>query len=290
MEEKERGVPAKRNWPEQEVEEWGSGEQGDNTLIVTILTPSDNESFTVRVSADVTPQQIVDALVREEAISRPPGGASYQLAIKGGALLNDTRGITKGGVTHGTTLRLLCSTPGASMEAMRLARLEGDLREMRNIRCSMINWRTNRFRPPTVYTVTFNLPCYLDSGFTRAAAHRVRLTLEAGYPLYAPPDVRMVSRPVFHPNVFEDGRICCGGSWNPTEGLAFLTLRIARMLLYDPAVTSTDSPANVAAAEWYEANRLGLDQSPDRCFPDPITGVVSRTGIVRVQGGSRCEP
>jgi len=156
-------------------------------------------------------------------------------------------------------------------QKLRLARLRGDLAEMHNIRGPIIDWRAGGEAPDS-YLVRYSLPSFIAPGQQRAE-HFVRFSLPDAYP-FAPPAARMTSTPpVYHPNVFPDGRICLGTTWQQEEGLAFLVIRVARMLLYHTDVTNPGHPANVAAAAWYNQERARLPLGGTIAFPDPITRV-----------------
>src|SRR4029078_2500403 len=102
---------------------------------------------------------------------------------------------------------------------------------------------------------------FLSTG-QRRRGPRLSSSLPEAYP-FAPPAVRITSTPpVYHPNVFVDGRICLGATWHQEEGLAFLVIRVARMLLYHKDVTNAGHPANAAAAAWY--NRESANPPPRR--------------------------
>lgn len=162
-------------------------------------------------------------------------------------------------------------TPLTARQKLRLARLRGDLLEMENIRGSIIDWQA-RGEAPDSYLVRYSLPSFIAPGQQRGE-HLVRFTLPEAYP-FAPPAVRMTSAPaVYHPNVFADGRICLGATWHQEEGLAFLVIRVARMLLYHKDVTNPGHPANVAAAAWYNRESARLPLGGKIAFPDPITRI-----------------
>lgn len=80
------------------------------------------------------------------------------------------------------------------------------------------------------------------------------IELPAEYPLAAP-HVH-ISSPVFNPNVYPNGTVCIGPIWMATEGLDLFLTKIIRILAFDPQVVNPRSPANLAAAVWYEQRRL----------------------------------
>jgi hypothetical protein len=90
---------------------------------------------------------------------------------------------------------------------------------------------------------------------------RLRIALPARYPFQSP--VATVLTPVWHPNVFPAGVVCLGTRWLAAEGLDLFVQRLARLLTFDSLLVNTASPANRAAAQWYERMRR---RAPD-AFP-----------------------
>jgi ubiquitin-protein ligase len=158
--------------------------------------------------------------------------------------------------------------------AFRAERLTGDAEEMGRIRCPILEWKSEG-KPPTCYVVTYRLPSFIDAVRTRDI-HRVLFNLGPSYPAQ-PPTVQMLDiPPVFHPNVFASGVVCIGPmSWTAEEGLGFLVIRVAKMLLYFDEVTNPSHPANGEAAVWYMANKKRFPLDRTVRFPDPITGIAS---------------
>ncbi len=89
----------------------------------------------------------------------------------------------------------------------------------------------------------------------------LRIDLPARYPFERP--VVSVETPIFHPNVFDNGVVCQGDQWLPSEGLDLLVQRMARLVSFDPAHVNPGSAANGRAANWYMAQRAA---TPD-AFP-----------------------
>jgi ribosomal protein S27E len=130
---------------------------------------------------------------------------------------------------------------------------------------------------------------------------RARIHLPERYPK-AEPLVDILS-PIFHPNVWPAGRICFGPKWLITEGLDLLVNRIAKIVVFDPALLNVSSPANPSAALWYRTavvqmsslfptDTLSFLQSSSRKEPKthwrdlPADAPASTHRIVRC---SRCE-
>lgn len=254
------------------------------SLRLTMVSPADNQSFELPdVPPEATPAEIVAELVNQGHVPPLPTGQNYLLALKGGHQLDESESLAANGVADGATLQLIAPTPGAASEAYRHERLAGNYREMCNIRGRWIDWQGEGGHPPTIYVVTYRLPSYIDRQRTREV-HRVRFELDAQHP-DEKPSVRMLDySPVFHPNVFSDGRICIGNQWSREEGLGFLVIRVAKMLLYYDTFTNPDHPANGDAARWYRANRARFPLGGAIAFPDPITGAMAeqrRLTIIR---------
>lgn len=246
-------------------------------LCLTVVNPADNAHFDLaEVPPETTPAAIIDLLVSQGFLPAPPAGRAYVMSIQGGHDLDPGQSLGAGGVPSGATLQVFSDARGAAVEAVRRERLRGDAAEMAHIRGTIIDWQGSGGTPPSAYIVAYHLPSYLSPWFTRRDRHRVRFDLPPTYPM-APPTVRLLDRAaVFHPNVFPDGRICIG-PWSPVEGLAFLVIRVAKMLLYYESVTNPHHPANPAAAAWYMTHRVRFPLLRGIAFPDPLTGVSQRS-------------
>jgi ubiquitin-protein ligase len=159
-------------------------------------------------------------------------------------------------------------------DAFRAERLTGDAEEMGRIRCPLIEWAAEG-QPPVRYVVTYRLGSFVDRTSMRDV-HRVLFELGSNYPAQ-PPVVHMLDLPrVFHPNIFPSGAVCIGPtSWTVEEGLGFLVIRVAKMLLFFDEVTNPFHPANTEAAVWYKANRHRFPLDRTVRFPDPLTGIRS---------------
>jgi hypothetical protein len=244
-------------------------------LRLTVVSPADNAHFELpEVPAGTTAGEIVEQFVRQGLLPAPEPGRAHVLSIRGGEILDPDQPLHAAGVPSGATLQIFSTAQGAGLEAVRRERLRGDLAEMARIRAPHLDWRAEGGDPPTAYVVTYHLPSFVTAGFDRRDRHRVRFELGPAYPL-EPPHARVLDAPpVFHPNVFPDGRICTG-AWSPVEGLAFVVIRVARMLVYDPRLTNPDHPACSEAAEWYRANPGRFPAVREPAFPDPLTGILA---------------
>jgi hypothetical protein len=254
-------------------EEAAPGTSGATPLRLVVVNPADNTTFDLpEVPAEMTPAQLVEELIRQGHLPPGPDGRGYLVSVRGGHDLDPGQSLAAGRVADGATLQLFTHTPGAAIQAVHRERLSGDHAEMSNIRCRWIDWVGNAAMPPERYVVTYRLPSYVDAAFTKRDEHRVQFVLPAPYPT-VPPAVRMLDQPpVYHPNIYADGRICTG-LWHPEEGLAFMVIRVARMLLYQPAVTNPSSAASREAAQWYAMHPERFPLSRHVTFPDPLTGI-----------------
>jgi ubiquitin-protein ligase len=156
-------------------------------------------------------------------------------------------------------------------QEIRNIRLKNDYREMCNIRGQIITWRAVEGTPPYVeaYLLRVNVRSIIGKGPDYRDHHDIYIELPANYPA-APPKAEMVSDPVvFHPNWWTDKRWCYG-TWDISEGLGHYVIRMIRTLQFDPAITNEDSPANIAAKDWYLSNRrLGIFPCDLQVLPDP---------------------
>lgn len=140
-----------------------------------------------------------------------------------------------------------------------------------------------RFRIKSVMGVDGNSPRYSSPNHV----HVVEFIAPSYYPeRVSPSDIRFTSPPIFHPNVYTDGRICIG-DYVPTESLGRFILRIARMIKFEPAFINSGSAANSSAVSWYNANvaRFPVDRTPlpnlDRFIPGTIAKTFVPGRIVR---------
>jgi ubiquitin-conjugating enzyme E2 R len=107
-----------------------------------------------------------------------------------------------------------------------------------------------------------------DSAFN-GAYFKAEMTFTDNYP-YAPPTFKF-TRPIYHPNIYPDGKLCisilhapgedeqsgelASERWSPLQGVESV-LRSVLLLLDDPEI---GSPANVDAGVMYRDNRAEYD-------------------------------
>ena len=86
----------------------------------------------------------------------------------------------------------------------------------------------------------------------------IQLRFDEDYPV-KPPSVRFLT-PMFHPNIYRDGKICVdilqSHEWTPAKNVRTILVSIMSLLM-DP---NPASPANREAAELYNKNKVAYDQ------------------------------
>ena len=108
--------------------------------------------------------------------------------------------------------------------------------------------------PVSVYVLAFHcrsVACLQDGQPLYTTRPRVRIQFPAQYPA-EPPQATVLS-PIFHPHIWPN-RMVCLGKWSPAEKLDSLVLRIASILVFDPAQFNWKSVANHEAAAWAQHN------------------------------------
>lgn len=94
----------------------------------------------------------------------------------------------------------------------------------------------------------------------------VQIRLPARYPLEPP--IVVMKTPVFHPNIWESGRICLG-DYMPTSGLDQIVLRIVKIISFDRDTINERSPADKKALAWY---KQAVAQHP-HAFPSDTVSI-----------------
>lgn len=79
----------------------------------------------------------------------------------------------------------------------------------------------------------------------------LRIELMSRYPFVEP--TATITTPIYHPNVFQSGKICLGTKWLPSHGLDLLVKRIVQIITFEPDVLNERSPANGNAVHWYRS-------------------------------------
>ena len=171
---------------------------------------------------------------------------------------------------------------------VRRNRLVKDLEKMELIRCPAIQFEAFDLPHPERYEIKFRLrsllgtngdtPTYSPDGHL----HHVEIKLTKAYPEnLVGADVRFLSVPIFHPNVYVGGTVCIR-SYNPSESLANFVLRLARYIQCDPGFTGLDSPANPTARDFFVAHP-GLFPTDRTVLPTGEKKLTFTGNIVEVQ-------
>ncbi|MFN0201015.1 MAG: ubiquitin-conjugating enzyme E2 [Bacteroidia bacterium] len=159
----------------------------------------------------------------------------------------------------------------ATPQEIRNIRLKNDFKEMCNIKGAMIQWEIVSGTAPFVeeYKLTIKVRTIINNTPTYRNEHILKLLVPSNYPKTAP-QIEMQTKPYpFHPNWYTSGK-WCHGSWDGSEGLAELVLRMIKTLQFDKEITNPNSAANVDANSWYERNiNVGLFPCDTQQLPDP---------------------
>jgi ubiquitin-conjugating enzyme E2 A len=99
----------------------------------------------------------------------------------------------------------------------------------------------------------------------------IQLTFESEYPFKAP-SVKFLT-PIFHPNIYRDGKICVDilqpHEWSPAQNIRSILVSIMSLLM-DP---NPDSPANRIAAELYTKDKITYEQKVREFIKANITQI-----------------
>lgn len=143
---------------------------------------------------------------------------------------------------------------------MRSRVLQKGYQELNRLRGDLIDFDAHFPPAPERYTFKFRLKSVMAVHGDRpvfSAQHHVHVVEFIAPPTFpesvTPADIRFTTAPIFHPNVFSDGRICIA-AYVPSESLGRFVLRIAGMIKFEPAFINENSAANGAAVPWYRAN------------------------------------
>lgn len=106
-----------------------------------------------------------------------------------------------------------------------------------------------------VIKMRLGLPTALDSTYPKAVQEQtdIKIELSQDYP-FREPRVTILT-PIWNPNVYPNTVVCLGTKWLPTQGLDLLVERLMQLIVFDPLIVNTASPANSEAAQWYLAAR-----------------------------------
>jgi|SRR6476661_10262598 len=174
-----------------------------------------------------------------------------------------------------------------------LVRLTAELEQLDQIKCHAIEFRRPGTIPFDHLYVTYNIRSVASLDANGAPVYRDRhqivVDVPPDYP-ETPPVARMAAGtpPPFHPNFWNHGAnyglLCTHGGGemtaDPSETLALLVVRIARMLQFDPEVTQVHLGPNDAAARWYQDNMGRRDLFPTDYQRIPLPGATDAVAQV----------
>lgn len=118
--------------------------------------------------------------------------------------------------------------------------------------------------PVSRIVVELNYPTAINNNYPDKVQNSSKITinLTSRYP-FTEPSVNFEKPIVFHPNIYDSGRICFGTKWLPTQGLDLLVKRVVKIITYEPDILNEASPANSKALTWY---RKAFSKYPNK-FP-----------------------
>lgn len=103
--------------------------------------------------------------------------------------------------------------------------------------------------------------------YIKATEHEFNIKIPPGYPNRHHPNV-FFKKTIFHPNWWDDGRLCYG-EWESNTTLSEFVIDIVRMMQFD--IVNTKSPANHEANSWYIQNKNIIDNMIKKVqFPPPL--------------------
>jgi ubiquitin-conjugating enzyme E2 A len=128
--------------------------------------------------------------------------------------------------------------------------------DLKNLRKSKITGIDAEPKPESMLTWTAWLSGPANTAW-EGGVYVLSLTFKESYPL-TPPDVLFLT-PIFHPNVYHDGRICVdilGSKWTPTNDVLSILVSL-QILLVTP---NPNSPANPEAGHMLLSNPSAYDE------------------------------
>ena len=149
------------------------------------------------------------------------------------------------------------------MTAARDLRLQADYEQVRELAANSggrLVIESTKGRPPDEYVLTYHcrsIEALKDGKPVYRDFNRVRIKLPARYPAPAAAPVAELQTPIFNPHVYVN-RVVCMGSWQTTEYLEDLVLRLGAMLQFDRRYMDILDPANEQAMFWVTKNLLLL--------------------------------
>ncbi|KAJ1732639.1 Ubiquitin-conjugating enzyme 13 [Coemansia biformis] len=131
---------------------------------------------------------------------------------------------------------------------------------------NVFEWTVTMFGPPDTY---------YEGGMFKAV-----MKFPTNYP-YEPPTLRFTSK-VWHPNVYDDGRVCISilhspsedpmgyedisERWSPAQCVETILMSVIMML----SSPNDESPANVDAAKMWREDRTGYKRKVQRCVEESM--------------------
>jgi len=126
------------------------------------------------------------------------------------------------------------------------------------------------------YIITYNVRTKVKDRGSERFQEKTVIRLDYPDDINSAPIVNVIEGKVpFHPNWWENGRLCPGSMWDKEKILWKYVIKIGKVLAFDPEFTNPKSPANHAAAnDWEEKERQHRIHRMYPCgrtdFPRPV--------------------
>lgn len=139
---------------------------------------------------------------------------------------------------------------------IRIQRLANDFQDVSNL-VATSQGRTvidsTEGNPPYCYVIKYygkGIESLKDGKPKFRNEHRVKIELGSEYPSSMPTAEFLT--PIFHPNIWQDGKVCFGYYWSISQPLTEVVTRVEKLIQYSRDIMNLDSPANIEAKKWLE--------------------------------------
>ncbi|MGB3651668.1 MAG: ubiquitin-conjugating enzyme E2 [Rivularia sp. (in: cyanobacteria)] len=163
---------------------------------------------------------------------------------------------------------------------IREKRLENDFKELSqlvNNSGGTLAIASTQGKPVEVYTIEYRckgIESLRNNQPVFRKTHSVEIILGNNYPREKP-NAKFITD-IFHPNVFDNKKVCLGSYWTMAENLCELVIRIGKIIQYSKDVLNLKSPANYEAKDWAKNNmqRFPVDTQTFKASKKPTSTIV----------------
>jgi len=153
----------------------------------------------------------------------------------------------------------------------RLQKEYQDLVELRNQCDGIFEFYYNKSN--SSYYVTINkLKTFIGKNNT-SDRHKFILSIPPEFPINQPTII--FEKRIFHPNWYDNGRVCFGHKWNPSITIRELIIDIVKMMMFD--LVNVRSPASPEATSWYCLNKNNIQKQVTKFQFPPLDTINSST-------------